>query len=142
MTMASREREFIRAAGGVVWRDARREEVAVIYRDRHIADECCLPKGKLDPGEDWETAALREVLEETGCEAAIERFGGALHYFVRERPKVVIYFDMTAVREGAFQPSKEVLAMAWLPVRRALSTLTHDGERDLLRASMRGALRR
>jgi 8-oxo-dGTP pyrophosphatase MutT (NUDIX family) len=29
------------------------------------------PKGKADPGEDPETAALREVLEETGCAARI-----------------------------------------------------------------------
>ena len=134
--MARRRREFIRAAGGVVWRSDRRDEVAVIYRDRHLPDECCLPKGKLDPGEDWETAAEREVREETGCEAAIERFRGVLHYFVRDRPKIVVYFDMVAVREGAFQRSGEVRAMTWLPPTNALAALTHSGERDLLRASM------
>lgn len=135
--MTSPKRDFIRAAGGVVWRDARRKQVAVIYRDLHIADECCLPKGKLDPGEDWEAAAAREVCEETGCEAEIERFVGVLHYFVRERPKVVVYFEMIAVREGVFQPSKEVRAMAWLSARMALSALSHNGEKDLLRASIR-----
>ena len=43
-------------------------EVAVVHRPRY--DDWSLPKGKLEPGEGWEQAALREVEEETGlrCE--------------------------------------------------------------------------
>ena len=130
------EPRFIRAAGGVVWRDRRRREVAVIYRDRHSRNECCLPKGKLERGEEWERAAVREVLEETGCEAEIRGFGGLLHYFVGGRPKVVLYFEMLALREGAFQPSEEVRDTAWLAPEQATATLTHEGERNLLRQCM------
>ena len=127
----------IRAAGGVVWRDSRRCEVAVIYRDRHSPDECCLPKGKLEPAEDWERVALREVREETGCEAEIEEFVGLLHYHVGGRPKVVIYFEMVALREGGFRLSEEVRDMAWLTPRAAIAALTHEGERDLMRRCLR-----
>lgn len=123
----------IRAAGGIVWRDRSRRELAVIYRDRYVPSECCLPKGKLDPAEDWEQAAVREVFEETGCEAEIAGFAGLLHYQVGKRPKVVVYFDMFAVAEGAFQPSKEVAKMAWLKPPGALDELAHEGERELLR---------
>lgn len=112
----------------------------MIYRDRHLRDECCLPKGKLDTGEDWEAAARREVFEETGCRAEIERFGGVLHYFVRGRPKIVVYFEMTALAEGAFEPSEEVRSTAWLPAARALRALTHSGERNLLRSTMKKPL--
>ena len=47
-------------------------EVAVVHRPRY--DDWSLPKGKLDAGERWRDAALREVREETGmrCELGDE----------------------------------------------------------------------
>ena len=130
---------FIRAAGGILWRNPERGQIAVIYRDRYERDECCLPKGKLDPGENWEQAALREVLEETGCRAEIVGFGGLLTYYVRRRPKVVVYFEMVTTRAGPFQPSREVREMAWLGTEAALAALSHDSERELLRALVTGS---
>ena len=123
---------FIQAAGGIVWRTRERLELAVIYRDRYERGECCLPKGKLESGEDWQRAAVREVLEETGCEAKIEGFGGLLTYYVGERPKVVLYFEMLAVADRGFQPSREVREMRWLSPQAALGELAHDAERDVL----------
>ena len=125
---------FIRAAGGIVWRNKDRRQVAVIYRDRHTRGECCLPKGKLESGEGWEQAALREVLEETGCRAEIVGFGGILPYYVSARPKVVVYFEMVATHAGPFHPSREVREMAWLGSDSALAALSHDSEREMLRA--------
>ena len=58
----------VRAAGGVVIRDGL---VAVVHRPRY--DDWSLPKGKLDEGETFEEAALREVWEETGLRAALVR---------------------------------------------------------------------
>lgn len=133
MPNGSKAASLVRAAGGLVWRDRRRRELAVIYRDRYAPEECCLPKGKLDGTESWEQAAIREVLEETGCEADIDGFAGLLYYQVGKRPKVVVYFDMFAVAEGPFQPSKEVTRMAWLKPPDALAELAHEGERELLR---------
>ena len=45
----------------------------VVHRPRY--DDWSLPKGKLDPGETWEQAALREIEEET--RAALPAGGGA-----------------------------------------------------------------
>lgn len=53
----------IEAAGGVV--ENRDGQILAIYR-RKVWD---LPKGKLDPGETFEQAAVREVLEETGLKS-------------------------------------------------------------------------
>ena len=59
----------ITAAGGVVVRrEGRRNRIAVIHRPKYM--DWSLPKGKLEKGESFEEAALREVREETGfkCE--------------------------------------------------------------------------
>lgn len=109
----------------------------MVFRDRHARDECSLPKGKLDPGEDWEQAALREVLEETGSAAGIVGFGGALPYYVGTRPKIVVYFEMVAVPGGVFTPSREVVDMAWLAPAAALARLSYESERDMLRALLK-----
>ena len=52
--------KVIEAGGGIVLND--RGEFLVIYRN----GTWDLPKGKLEKGEDFQTAALREVEEETG----------------------------------------------------------------------------
>ena len=56
----------VKAAGGVVWRRGPQGafELVAVHRPRY--DDWSLPKGKLDPGERWEDAALREVHEEVG----------------------------------------------------------------------------
>ena len=56
----------ISAAGGVVLRrdEEGRTRVAVIHRPKY--GDWSLPKGKLEKGEGWQEAALREVHEEIG----------------------------------------------------------------------------
>ncbi|HEX8910321.1 MAG TPA: NUDIX domain-containing protein, partial [Anaeromyxobacteraceae bacterium] len=57
-----------RVAGGLVWRSSPgAARLAVIHRPKR--DDWSLPKGKLEPGEGFEEAALREVAEETGLSA-------------------------------------------------------------------------
>ena len=70
------EQAQVKAAGGVVWRrgDAGLE-LAVVHRPRY--DDWSLPKGKLDPGETWEEAALREVEEEIGLRCRLGQIGRA-----------------------------------------------------------------
>ena len=43
-------------------------------------DDWSLPKGKLEPGESWETAALREVEEETGLRCELGEEVGRTYY--------------------------------------------------------------
>src|SRR5919107_5088546 len=62
----SMEPDEVRAAGGLIVRDGR---VAVVHRPKY--DDWSLPKGKLDPGEGFVEAALREVEEETGFRARL-----------------------------------------------------------------------
>ena len=110
-------------------------EVLVVHRPKY--DDWSLPKGKLDRGEDHETAALREVEEETGLRARLEREVGSTSYQDRDgRPKVVRYWVMSPV-SGSFTPGREVDEVRWLPISEAKALLSYDHDRHLLDAFAR-----
>lgn len=124
--------EVIQAAGGLVWRNSPRgRELILIHRTRY-GPEWALPKGKLDPGEGWIQAALREVEEETGCRASIDRFAGGSVYAVNGTPKVVLYWHMDLLEQGPVQDTREVADLRWVSAEEALALLTHANERALL----------
>jgi len=84
----------VEAAGGILWRTGPTgREIAIIYRAHY--NDWTLPKGKREPGETWQETALREVFEETGCQAQLESFAGATAYAFQAIPKVVLFWNMT-----------------------------------------------
>jgi 8-oxo-dGTP diphosphatase len=103
----------------------------VVHRPRY--QDWSLPKGKLERGESFGRAALREVREETGCDARLGRFAGVSLYRVGARPKLVLYWSMELVAEHPFAPSKEIDAVAWLTRDEALARLHHAAERRMVR---------
>lgn len=124
--------ELIRAAGGIVFRrdDVAGISLACIYREAR--GDWTFPKGKLDPGESFEEAALREVREETGMLCRIVRFAGATNYTHRKgKPKVVAYYLMSA-NEGEFTPNDEVDQLVWVPLERVREYLTWERDQELL----------
>jgi len=124
--------EPVRAAGGVVYRDRDGlREVAVIHRPKY--DDWTLPKGKLEPGESLEDAAVREVFEETGFRTAIERRIGETSYRDRRgRPKRVTYYAMRP-ESGRFRRNDEVDELRWLSLDEAERLLSYSHDRDLAR---------
>ena len=123
----------VRAAGGVVVRERDgRREVAVVHRPKY--DDWSLPKGKLDEGEDWEQAALREVEEETGHRCEIEEELEPDSYTDQKgRPKHVRWFRMRAL-DGSFVSGDEVDELRWLEPREAGELLDYEHDRLLVRA--------
>ena len=121
---------IIRAAGGLVWREdgGGRRRLAVVHRPHR--KDWSLPKGKLEDGERWEDAAVREVREETGCDARIVSFAGVVHYVPDRTPKVVLFWNMELVSKGPLHFPEEVDEIAWLTAPEALRRLDHDTERD------------
>jgi 8-oxo-dGTP diphosphatase len=119
----------IRAAGGVVVRDGR---VAVVHRPRY--DDWSLPKGKLDPGETWEQAALREIEEETGLRCRLEEELEPAHYLSRGLPKIVRWWRMTVVEDVGIDPDEEVDELRWLTPGEAVALLSYGHDKQLVRA--------
>ena len=132
------DEERIEAAGGVVWRVVDGVvEVCLVHRPKY--DDWTFPKGKLDPGESHEQAAVREVEEETGLRGVLGRELVATDYLDNKgRPKRVRYWEMT-VAGGSFAPNAEVDELVWLAVDRAEGRLTYGHDRDVLRAFARFA---
>src|SRR4051794_26181949 len=129
--MGATEPEIL-AAGGVVWRrgDDGRPEFAVIYRPKY--DDWSLPKGKLDAGETFEQAALREVHEEIGARCTLgEELPPTTYRDHKKRLKLVRYWLM-AVDQVDFEPNDEVDELRWLTIADAVPLLSYERDRALL----------
>jgi bis(5'-nucleosidyl)-tetraphosphatase len=136
------------AAGGVVLRRgaAGPELVLAEQLDRNTrARTVRLPKGKPEAGESLETAALREVREETGVEAELL---GPLRevryrYLERRADRWVdkrVHFFLMRHRRGALRPADgEFERVFWCSFRDAEALLSFDTEREVV-AAARAAL--
>jgi 8-oxo-dGTP diphosphatase len=122
--------ERVDAAGGVLVQDGR---VLLVHRPRY--DDWTFPKGKLNPGESFEDAALREVEEETGLRCSLGRELPAVRYQADERPKLVRYWLMTPQSETPFTPNDETDDIRWVTPQDARTLLTYDRDREVLAAA-------
>jgi 8-oxo-dGTP diphosphatase len=123
--------ETVRAAGGLVVRDgARGREILIVHRPAY--DDWSFPKGKLEPGEREEEAAVREVEEETGLRARLERELATTRYRdARGRAKTVRYWLMAPVG-GQLAAANEIDKARFVPVAEAAELLTYERDRELL----------
>ena len=112
-----------------------RTKVAVIHRPKYV--DWSLPKGKLEEGEGWQEAALREVEEETGyrCEPIAEL--PHVSYLDRKsRRKLVRYWLMEPI-EGEFEAHDEVDELRWVTQTKADELLTYPHDKELVRKALR-----
>jgi 8-oxo-dGTP diphosphatase len=118
------------AAGGIVVQRGASPRIAVVQMRKRA--DWVLPKGKLDPGEAPRDAAEREVLEETGHAVSVHEFLGTLAYPLGERTKVVHFWRMEAGAEPCRKLMRDIAAVEWLPLDRALARLTRQHEQAFL----------
>src|SRR3989344_3377414 len=125
------------SAGGIIIRaDKDGSRVLVTQHSKHKGWD--FPKGHLKVRESSETAALREVKEETGVEAEIiEKVGQTQYFYYEEGPasvkasagkqkvfKTVTFFLMKYVSDGVATTAFEVSGTKWLKVDEVEEQLT------------------
>ena len=130
----------IQAAGGIVVRNGARALVAVVQRAKD--DHWVLPRGKLERGENPSAGARREVVEETGHRVDVHEFLGAITYRVRGRPKLVQFWRMQAAARPSRDVMKDIIAVEWLPLSKAVRRLSYPLEKLFLQHAGRRALKR
>src|SRR4051794_28298608 len=123
----------VKASGGVVYRRADDGiEILLVHRPRY--DDWSLPKGKLDAGESWEDAALREVEEEVGLRCRLGPELPPVSYRDHKgRAKVVRYWLMEPDGGAAsFEPNDEVDEMRWIDAASAEALLSYPHDIELV----------
>jgi 8-oxo-dGTP pyrophosphatase MutT (NUDIX family) len=128
--------DVVHAAGGVVWRRTPQHGIEVLVVHRPKYDDWSLPKGKLDPGETHEAAAVREVQEETGLRCRLgEELLRVEYTDHRDRPKVVRYWAMSpedGTGPGSFTPTAEIDEVRWVTREAAGDLLSYDHDADVV----------
>jgi 8-oxo-dGTP diphosphatase len=134
-TDAGADGAVIAAAGALPWRRRRGKlQVALVHRPRY--DDWSWAKGKLDPGEEWPVAAVREVFEETGLQVRLGRPLPVSLYSVadasgRREPKEVRYWAAEVIG-GDGSLLHEIDEVVWLDVEAGAELLSYDRDREQL----------
>lgn len=123
------------SAGVVVFGPGR--SVLLVHRPKY--DDWSFPKGKLDRGERSATAAVREVLEETGVQVRLGPPLSSQRYPIRGGDKTVSYWTGRPVGEhdiATYAPNDEIDDVRWVPVDRARTQLSYPHDVDTLEEAL------
>ena len=92
-----------------------------------------LPKGHIEPGEEAEkSSSRREVKEETGITGRVVAPLSLVEFEAKRTVVQAMYFLMKCISYGASAEAREI---RWAAQEEALMLLTHEQNRELLRAA-------
>lgn len=128
------------SAGGVAFHKlGNKTKIAIIsVGDEHRWQ---LPKGTVESGESTESAAIREVREETGIETEIIRLIDKIEYwyYSKDHDKQVrfhkfVYFFLLRYKSGNIKNhDTEVNEARWIEIDKAIEMLAFENEKNIVR---------
>ena len=121
------------SCGAVVFRNDANEKKFLLIRNKRSA-HWGFPKGHIEPGENNEQTAIREVLEETGINIRVlPNFKKCSEYTIQGRieKSVSIFLAETDDVEYTIQP-EEIEECGWFSYYDALKTLNYDNDKRIL----------
>lgn len=118
--------------------DSAQVYVALIGReDRHHHILWSMPKGHVEPGENFHTTAEREVWEETGIKGEVIKDLGVMDYwFVSDGVRIhkTVHHHLLRYHDGVLNDEDpEVTEVAWVPVTELVERLAYHDERTMAR---------
>ena len=125
------------SSGGVVYRVSENSTEVVLIAPAS-KNAWAIPKGLIDKGEDEQTAALREVREETGLTGEItEKIGQISYWFLLKQKdlkvhKTVHFFLMKYIEGSTDDHDHEVDEARWFPIDEAIEVLTYKSEKEIV----------
>jgi mutator protein MutT len=99
------------------------------------------PGGKADPGESFDVAVRREVVEETGLVIEMTGVAGAFHIEMPQQHVAVLCLEAKPAG-GLFRLSEEHDQSAWAPMPDLLQWNLTAGFREFVETYVKGVLRR
>lgn len=103
-----------------------------------------LPKGRVEKGEEIRDAALREVLEESGVKAEIEKYIGKVNYKYRNLKqnkmvsKTVHWYLMTTNNMDCIPQKKEGFVDAvFVHIDKATDLVRYKDEKDMIEKGLK-----
>ena len=121
------------SCGAVVFRNDATEKKFLLIRNKRSA-HWGFPKGHIEPSENNEQTAIREVLEETGINIRVlPNFKKCSEYTIQGRieKSVSIFLAETDDVEYTIQP-EEIEECGWFSYYDALKTLNYDNDKRIL----------
>jgi bis(5'-nucleosidyl)-tetraphosphatase len=125
------------SAGGIVFRLERGKPRYLLIRDSYR--NWGFPKGHLEPGEEPETAAVREVGEETGLRSLllrglIDTIDWDFRFRGQSIHKVCYFFLMESRRSRTLpQRAEGITACRWMSFDEAQRRISYRNAREVLR---------
>ena len=122
------------APGGVIGRGSR----ILLVQVENLKGEIVwtFPKGRLEKGETWLAAALREVEEETGWKCRNLGPLSNVTYSFRRKKKLVFkrvrWYRMEPVRKTGKPDAGEILKIQWIDALKAADLLTYPSDARVL----------
>lgn len=103
-----------------------------------------LPKGKVEKGETHDQTALREVKEETGVKASIDKYLGEIHYTFKENwdndksvHKVVYWYLMnTKSMDTVPQREEGFVEAKFIHIDRVVDMARYDDEKEIIKVAL------